>query len=314
MMSSRLRGPCLAVILAVGISPLHAHAVEITPRVGAGLQDYKIDFADVTAANPDGSLYFRDGFKIGDHVSFVGGGLTVSGGRWFVDVSGQKSQTGHDATDQFEGTATGSGFAGGVGHDHDLAATFDRKEYNATLGWGFTPELSVYVGYKRSTVDLSNTLTPVLAPAPTFGDVLFLGNRVIDFKYDGAFIGASYSLPVSKLRGAFGVQSSLAFLNGTFTERFDGSVYLADPTYFPTFLRPLDPSFINGRIKGKSRGLNVGVSWTGMFSPRVSRLTYTLGVDRSEYQFDTSQSTTGNFEERNTRARLELRYRFSTSP
>jgi hypothetical protein len=303
----------LLIVASCAALATEAQAATIQPRLTAGYQDYDITFADVTAANATGGHVFRDGFDIGDRVSFVGAGLTWSGSRLFLDLSAQRSESGDDQLFQFQGTAIGNGvFSGGNGHNHLLTSRFDRDEYNAAVGWGFTPEFSAYVGYKHATLDMRNQLIPVLSPFPGIGDVLFIGERVIDFEYDGAFIGGTYSLPVERWGGAFSLQSSLAFLDGEFKERFDGSVAVVGQFFN---LIPLDPSFVNGTIRGESRGFNVGISWTGGFgwmSKRLSNLSYTLGLDRSEYDFETDQSTTGNFQEKNTRLRLDLRYRFRT--
>jgi hypothetical protein len=75
----------------------------------------------------------------------------------------------------------------------------------------------------------------------------------------------------------------------------------------------LDPSFIDSRVSGDSTGLNVGLSWTGNLGAagnRMRGLTYTVGVDQSQYRFHGS-ATDGDFEEKNTRFRVELRYRFA---
>lgn len=301
-----------------------AQAVTFQPRLSGGYQDYDISFEDVTSSDGAGGISYRDGFEIGDRVTFIGAGLTVSEGRFFVDVSAQRSQTGRDTTFQFQGIADGSedGTTGGngAGQNHSLRAKFDRDEYNGTIGFAVTPDFSLYAGYKRATVDLRNTLSPswaTLDEAPDDLDVLFVGDRVIDFSYKGAFVGATYSIPVASWGGAFSIQSSVAFLDGRFKERFEGLVTIyhqLTPPFF--FVEPIDPSFVNGTIKGKSRGLNLGVSWTGGFNwiaRSLSNLSYTLGLDRSQYEFDTKQSTTGNFEEKNTRLRLDLRYRFTTN-
>jgi len=101
-----------------------------------------LTFPSVTRGDPGGGLTFRDKFKISDHLNFIGGGLTVGYRKLFVDVSEQHNRTGHDRGVQFQGTSTGSGFTGAsnVGLNHDLDSSFKRKEFNATLGWGFTPE------------------------------------------------------------------------------------------------------------------------------------------------------------------------------
>jgi hypothetical protein len=121
-------------------------------------------------------------------------------------------------------------------------------------------------------------------------------------------------VPVGNL-GALSLQSSLARLDGAFTQRFNGNVFVTNPS-FPNNLRPINPEFKDGRVDGISFGLNVGISWSGSFgwiSPRLARLIYTIGVDQSQYKFDSGRSKSlwaADLQEKNTRARFEWRYPF----
>jgi len=327
------KDPCIVVVLAVlavQVSPA-ALAVSLTPRVSGGYQDYEIEFADVTLPNQhpftqdEGIVHVRDGFDLSDRLSFVGPGLTIAQGRLFFDVSGQWSSTGEDHTDQLQGGINPIGI-GSVGHEHLLDARFSRHEANASMGWGFSPDLSLYIGYKHADLGLTNALTPVLTPVADFGprpgDVLFFGNRDIDFRYKGPFIGASYALPV-RSRGSLQFQASVAFLNAQFHDRFVGNAIFIQNVFAPSGavigqvpVPITDLSLYDSTIHGRSRGLNLGVAWTsdlGWVSEGLRAFSYTIGLDRSEYKFSTSQSATGNFQETSTRLRLDLRYRFSTT-
>lgn len=294
-----------------------AEPLQFQPRLSTGVQDYKLTFDDAINANGTGYSY-RDGFKVQDRLSFAGVGLTATSGRLFMDISGQWSGKGHDQTTQYEGTFAGIGNFGN-GHNHLLVGTFDRQELNATVGWGLTPELSAYLGYKHSKLDLSQQMSPLTSPPPDFQDVLFFGTRRIDFSYQGLFIGATYSLPVGHY-GALSLQSSIAQLNATFTEHFSGNVALcAIPQAAGCVVLGIDPSFADKKpsVHGESVGFNLGLSWTGNFAwltERLQKLSYTVGIDRSQYAFDSGNqsdaSLAANFTEINTRARLDLRYRF----
>jgi hypothetical protein len=305
---------CLVMSALMYGEVAHAQAVVIQPRVTAGVQDYELNFADVTEGNPNGGLFFRDGFKVRDHLHLLGAGFTVSFGKLFADISGQRTNTGHDLVRQFQGTATDAGTipAANFGQEHTLDSTFNRKEFNASVGWGVTPEFSAYFGFKHAQLDLSQLLNPLIPPLPVPGDLLFVGPRTIGFSYNGFFVGATYSFPVEALHGAIAVQSSVARLNGVFRESFDGRVFEVQPG---NQLQPLDASFRNrAPVYGKSTGLNLGVSWTGncsWMSEKLAALSYTFGIDRSEYKFNTKETTTGDFEETSTRVRLDLRYRFT---
>jgi hypothetical protein len=293
--------------------PAAAQSVSVQPRLSGGVQDYELHFDDVILPLPNGGHDFRAGFKVDDRLPFVAGGITVSRGRLFADLSGQWSQNGGSHGEQFENVAIGPGlYTAGDGQNHRSDTRFDRQEQNLTLGWGATPALSLYVGYKHADVNLTQTLAPILTPAPFVdltggrdGDVLFTGDYHMKFRYSGAFIGATYAIPVGP--GAFALQSSLARLSGTFSQRFQGIVQVTNAGA-PAGLRQINPTFKDGEVNGQSYGVNLGVSWSGNLGP----LRYTIGVDQSQYKFDSGKSSSiwaADLEEKNTRVRLDLRYR-----
>ena len=62
--------------------------------------------------------------------------------------------------------------------------------------------------------------------------------------------------------------------------------------------------------RGNSTGVNLGLSWTGSFnwiSPKLRKLSCTLGVDRSDYSFE-EKARTNDFAETTTRVRVDLRH------
>jgi hypothetical protein len=303
----------LAVLATGFAASSHAELIAIQPRVSVGAQNYEVRFEDRTGVDSIGGVDFRDGFNAADQLSFFGGGLTFSGARFFADFSGQWSQTGNDDNVQLQGIEIAPGrYTAGDGQNHRSQTEFDREEFNASFGFGVTSNFSVYAGYKRATSDLTQTLTPILTPPPFVdtvggrdGDVLFRGDYLIEFEYDGAFVGATYSIPVGTA-GAFSIQSSVAQLDGEFTQRFAGTVAVTTPTG----QRTIDPTFKDGTVEGDSVGVNIGVAWTG----NVGNFSYTIGIDHSQYEFDASKSQAlwaADFEEKNLRARLDLRYRFN---
>lgn len=280
--------------------------VVLQPRASVGTQSYELGFEDVLTPDSD-EFGFRDGFKVADSLTFFGAGLTASRGSFFADLSIQSSGNGKDSSQIYQGTQTPNGTTGALGHLHDFNAEFDREEINATLGWGVTADFSVYLGYKHAKLDMTQSRSPVTEPAPDFDDVIQNGKYTMDFSYDGIFVGATYSIPVSTW-GALSIQSSLANLDASFKQRFDGAVYINR-----TPRVNLNPAFITGKVDGDSLGLNLGISWTGNFgwaSESLQKLSYTLGIDRSQYEFDADGVADGDFEEKNTRTRLEVRYRF----
>lgn len=302
------RGYCFGAVAASVIAVFSSTVAFAEPstwqvRGSVGLQNYELSFEDIVtplAIVPGGSEFtFRDGFEIGDNLTFGGVGVTAGFGRFFVDVSGQWSEDGNDNGEQFQGANPFPGI--GVNHSYD--AKFDRQELNVTVGYGVSRNLSVFLGYKDAETALRNTLFPV--GSIEVAEIIFDGDRAIDFSYDGVFAGASAAVPIQEWYGAFSLQAAVAFLDGKFRDRFVGEAFVATPFGFE-----LLPSFIDSTISGDSTGVNVGAAWTGSFGKKFEKLSYTLGLDHSQYEFDTKQSTTGNFEEKNTRYRLDLRYRF----
>jgi hypothetical protein len=315
--------PALAIALAwAGSGPaIAAEPVGLQPRVSAGLQNYSMGFEDVISPVSNGGLDFiRDGFEVADVLPFVGAGATLTWGRLFFDVSGQWSRNGHDETRQRMSTEidkngnTSPGVVGAsnvFGQTHRLVADFDRSEYNGAVGWAVTDAFSTYLGYKRASSDMTQTTAPELTPPPSIGDVLFAGDYAMEFSYHGFYIGATYSLPVRDW-GAFALQSSIARLDGSFTERFAGT---AGIFVSPTSQVAINPSFRDGTVEGKSTGFNIGLSFTGGLGLRG--LSYTIGIDRSLYKFDSGKSPAfwaADYEEVNTRGRIDLRYRLPLRP
>ena len=311
----------LAMALAALIAA-RSQAIDLAvqPRVSVGMQDYQLTFPDViTPSVTSNSVRIRQGFMIRDHLPYAGAGLTVSSGRLFADLSGQWSKTGEDQSYNFQGNglAADYGFSGDGGHDHYLDSRFSRHELNAAVGWALSSNFSAYLGYKSARLNISQMRSPFLAPFPQSGDVLQNGNYLMDFSYHGYFLGTTYSLPVSSW-GVLSVQASVAQLDASFGQHFDGSLFIFTTISTPggTIVGPpliLNPALENSSVHGTSTGLNAGISWTGNLgfaSNPVPGLTYTIGLDQSQYRFQ-APVTDGDFEEKNTRFRIELRYRFS---
>ena len=279
-----------------------------------GLQQYELRFADIVIPSdppiPGAEITFRDGFEVEDQQTFGGVGLTASFGRFSIDLSGQRSGTGKDTGQQFQGNQqlqnNPFGIPVDLGVNHSLNSSFDREELNLNFGYGITNNITLFAGYKDAESTIRNTLAPIGEIG--FFALTFEGDRIADFSYDGWQAGAATAIPVDKLNGTFSVQAAVVFLNGDFVERFEGQNFVATPAG-PV---EVDPSLIVGgaTVSGDSVGVNVGVAWTGRFSKDLPKLLYTIGFDHSRYEFETDQTAFGDFEEKNTRLRFDLRYRF----
>jgi hypothetical protein len=319
-----------AMLAASFAAPSHSEEITIQPRVTIGRQEYEFDYGDLVIGNSfNDDIFIRDGFKFRDSVAFTGAGLTIGWRRFFFDVSTQRSRTGNDSGIQYWSPlplsfliANGADpfFAAlADGQNHLVESKFKRKEMNYSLGWAATPNMSVYVGYKDSQTDFSNSLVPVLlGPTQLFSvnlyDTYIFGTQKDELTYDGFFVGATYSVPVASWGGAFSLQASVASLDGTVTARFNGQTFISVPNINQPLLE-LNPSLVglNGRDTGDSLGTNMGISWTGNFgwlSERLRNLSYTVGIDRSEYKFK-SDGQPNDFQEIIVRGRVDLRYAFS---
>ena len=305
----------VGLLLIACVLGARADPIVVQPRVSLGQQAYELRFDDVLNSLGRSGFDFRDGFKVNDQLPFAAAGITVTANRLFLDVSGQRSKEGHDRTYQFSGRALGNDiFAPGDGHNHQLDIDLEREELNATVGWGFTDVFSAYIGFKRATVDMQQRQSPLAGPDP--GDILFIGDYDMEFIYEGLFVGATYVVPVGDA-GALSLQSTVARLDGDFSQRFSGRVLLAAPTASNSFNgADVNTAFRDGVVRGDSVGVNVGISWTGQFFASLPALSYTIGLDHSRYEFDSSGSQAfwaADFNEKTTRLRLDLRYRLAAS-
>ena len=303
-----MRGDATRVVVMAlfTLGAVHSHAVtwSVSPRVSFGVQDYTHRLEDRLAPTSGSSFQFADGFETRDDLGFHGFGIGINADKVFVDVSGQWSAQGEEQQSQFQGVAGGLEFAAGIGITHQLSSEFERKEFNVSVGYRITPTVSAYIGYKNATADFVHALRP--SDVGFFGAVKLTGDKVVENTYDGPFVGATYAIPVPAWGGAFAFQAAVVNLDMTDESRFLGT---AEAQVGPTTFVPLDSSAFSSSIDGDAVGINVGFSWTGGFrwvDRSFTRLTYTIGIDHSEYEFEAGDS---EFEEKNTRLRLDLRYR-----
>jgi hypothetical protein len=312
MCSSTIRFAALSSLIVGGavFDSALAQAVVVQPRVTVGMQDYSFRYQDLVVPVNTNFSVGRDGFVVTDNVPFEGAGITVSRGRWFLDVGAQRTHTGETTTTQFIGPFPGLGLTGN-GALHDLYVPFRRKEVNVAVGYGLNSNLTMFVGYKDASTELRNNLSPKLDQVQ-IGNIYLIGQQTNTFSYKGGFVGWTYSFPVERWGGAFGFQGSVARLDGRVEAEFDFPLVVSIPA--PPYLQPVDPRVIGltttAPSRGKSTGVNLGLSWTGSFNwvtPKLRKLSYTIGVDRSEYSFE-ERSRTNDFAETITRVRLDLRY------
>ena len=265
----------LAVALLLGAITMEAAAETIIePRLSGGTSYYELDL-DGTIVVGDDSV---DGVKFDDWLYFVGGGVTVSVDRFFIDVSGQYSFDG-DEDLSLDVEAGGDAIS-----DLDQDVDFDRFEAAIALGYRITDHFSGYVGYRYADVDFDGSGS--------------LGGIGVDFSTDfeqhGPLIGASYVIPKTILNGALVINAAVTYLDGDLENELDADAGIDDVKF---------------DIDGDAFGFNGGISWA---TPISDRAKFVLGGDVSSYQFDDDGDET-DFDELIARLRAEVRYSFDSS-
>jgi len=172
-MSRLKRRISVAVLTAMTLAtPLAAAELSLEPRLAAGASHYNLDLDGEIVVGSDSV----DNVEFSDWLYLVGGGLTFSYDRYFVDLYGQYSFDGNDDIDL-------DIIAGGVAVD-DLSqdVDFDRIEMALTAGYRVTDQLAAFVGFRYADVDFdgSGSLGTVDADFST------------DFKQKGPFVGVGY--------------------------------------------------------------------------------------------------------------------------
>ncbi|MEL6963768.1 MAG: hypothetical protein AAFO01_13510 [Pseudomonadota bacterium] len=264
--------------LMVGMALVAAHAatasaaeVSFSPRLSAGLSYYQLDLDGAIVVGDDSV----DDIEFSDLLYFVGGGLTLTYRRYFVDVYGQYSFAGEDELDL-------DIVAGGAAID-DLAQDFefDRIETALTLGYRVTDQFATFVGFRYAdvTFDGSGSIGAIASDFST------------DFNQKGPFVGASYVVPKTVLDGTVVVNGAVAYLFGDLDNTFESNVLAND---------------LNVDVNGRAIGVNVGASWV---KPLTEDVNLSIGTDLSRYDFDDDDGQS-DFDELIARLRTELRFSF----
>lgn len=271
-MSRAYRHPgALATLALLLTAPAAAADLTVEPRLAAGLSYYKLDL-DGEIAVGDNSI---DNVEFSDWMYLVGGGLTFSYDRFFMDLYGQYSFLGED-------TLNLDVVAGGVAASLAQDVDFDRTETALTVGYRVTDQFATFVGFRYADVnfDGSGNLGVVAADFST------------DFKQKGPFIGVGYAIPKTVFDGAFVANAAVAYLDGDLENKLETNALVND---------------IETDIDGKAIGINAGASWV---TPLTSQLKLVLGADVAQYSFKDDDDQT-DFDELITRFRTELRYSFN---
>ncbi|MGI9508423.1 MAG: hypothetical protein ACR2QJ_03625 [Geminicoccaceae bacterium] len=274
-----LRHPGMLAVVAgalSGMAPTASAIAEATiePRLSGGTSYYDLDLdGEVTVG--DDSV---DDIEFDDWLYFVGGGVTISFDRFFIDFSGQYSFDGDE--DLNLDVVSGGVVVNDLAQDVD----FDRFEAGIAVGYRITDHFAGYIGYRYADVDFdgSGSLGAVGVDFST------------DFEQHGPLIGASYAIPKTILNGTLVLNGAVTYLNGDLENELDADAGIDDVSF---------------DIDGDAIGFNGGLSWAAPISEQAK---FVLGGDVSSYQFDDDDDET-DFDELIVRLRAEVRYSFDTS-
>lgn len=272
--SKRLTGVVFVTIMWFA-TPLAAAELTVEPRLAAGASYYDLDLDGEINVGSDSV----DNVEFSDWLYLVGGGVTFSYDRFFVDLYGQYSFDGED--DLNLDIAAGGIVVNDLAQDVD----FDRIETALTVGYRVTDQFATFVGFRYADVnfDGSGSLGAVDADFST------------DFNQKGPFVGVGYVVPKTILNGTFVANAAVTYLDGKLENKLDVSAPLNDVEF---------------DINGDAIGINAGISWV---KPLTNELKLVIGADVSRYGFKDDDDET-DFDEVITRLRTELRYSFDVGP
>ena len=313
--------------------PVYAFDFDLSfqPRFKTGVQyyEYQQDAFQSPARDPQGIFpNMQSSLEFKDWLPYVGGGLTIFANRFFVDIDVQHAFDGEDQTfnsqqNFLEGDGSFSSGTVLVQNPTNYDTNFDRTEWSISAGFSVFEKLVLFAGYKHAETNFDSNLRGNIAglqasnsaPIPFLSGTL-TGNLEQNFKYDGPFVGASYSWRIDQevIAGILSFNFAAAFMDGTVDLRFR-DVVLTNQTgaTVPFDLQNVAQSQGRGSfsgLKGDSTGFSFGAAWRGLTS--VDDLTYSFGVNGYLYEFDSNDSnnTTPDFSETQIRLNFSLAYAF----
>lgn len=302
--------------------PLFAENLELRPRVETGLVNYSFqigacslsvspEYGEATAKNEA-----QDKLELSDNMGYIGGGVTLFSGRWFVDLSARTLFDGNDITgarhsryvEQSQMLET---------NDAEYSGQFDHQGQAVSVGYALGQRLSVYAGYKWAEANVEMTfagpwsLLDVSDNATHVGEGQFFGEDRITFNYEGPFIGVIHGWSFDQegfFKGLASVNLGLAYLTSdlqlerTYTRqmlRSDGQD-LSEPIS--------DTGTVTETSEGDTLGITVGLNWNGL-TP-IKGLTYSVGISGYRYQFDSDDDVQSGIRETTVDMKIGLAYLF----
>lgn len=254
----------LAAPLAISVE---AAELTIEPRLAAGASYYNLDIDDVEIGNNS-----FDRIEFSDWLYLVGGGLTFSYDRFFLDLYGQY---GFDGDDDLDVAVNVGGETNNLAQDVE----FDRIETAITAGYRVTDQFAAFVGIRYADVDFDGSGSNGAIDS----------DLSVDFEQTGPFIGAAYVIPKTVFNGTFVANAAVAYLDGDLEADLDVAGTAND---------------VAVNIDGDALGINAGASWV---TPLTGQLKLVVGADVAYYNYGQA-----DIEETITRLRTELRYSFDS--
>ncbi len=259
------------VMIMTFATPLAAAELSVEPRLAAGASYYNLDIDGAVVVGDDSV----DNVEFSDFLYLVGGGLTLSKDRFFIDFYGQYSFDGEDELDL-------DAVVGGVEANNVVQdVEFDRFETALTVGYRITDQFAAFIGFRYADVDFdgSGSLGAVSVDLST------------ELNQKGPFFGVGYVVPTTIFNGAFVGNAAVAYLDGDLDNEIESSALSNDASF---------------DVDGTAIGFNVGASWV---TPLSDQLKLVVGADVAQYRFKDDDDET-DFDELITRIRTELRYTF----
>lgn len=303
----------------------YAGNLEIRPRIETGTVNYSFEIGTVSSSlaphygQTSGANNTQDKREFTDTMGFVGGGLTLFSGRWFIDLSAQSVLEGKDRTSgmvsQYDEEVQG-GFL--FAADLEYSGKFDHQGQAVSVGYALNKRLSVFAGYKWAQTDLEMVFEGPLSirfidQFTTIGRLY--GEENVEFEYAGPFLGITHGWPIDQGRlwnGLISANMGVAFLSSDMQQKQNSTwrlEYKYDDSGDWVYTEPL---IVNdhqtAKSKGKTLGITLGLSWNGM-TP-ISGLTYTVGLSGYRYQFDSDDPSQPDIRETTVNLKLGVAYLF----
>jgi hypothetical protein len=291
-----------SMLLGFSLLPAIGNAFDLTfePRLEAGIMDYAFELEPVSYPNGGGGTTTENGFKLVSPMSFVTSGVTLFSNKFFVDFYVQK---GFSTSDRATNTLSGDEVEALLGDRLTtiVYSEFDREEYSMSIGYALGKQLVLFGGYRKAKTNFTEIISvdqDIVRQGTTI-ELTGSGERDINFKQDGFFLGGAYALLFGE-SSALIFNSAIAILEGKYFSEVDLDLLASDSD--KPFKLPIGYDSI-----GDTVGLNFGVSWKGNI---VDNVGYTLGVSGYSYDFDAKEQDVADLSESVLRFSAGLSYQF----